>query len=150
MVQAADDENFDRMAYMDLTILRAGGTPEPRYTITDRYINYFKAEMQKGDFLDPKVTKPAIQKAVTKFVQAELEILKQKLTLAESQLPTPDEMAQGNQAAVDQASQMAEIAKGQPQDPAAEAMQSAGPSSSAPIGMSPNSQTIPAASTPTV
>lgn len=129
MIQDLDDENFDRMAFMDMQILIAGETPKIRNEITDRYVGYFTSFIKSGDFtdLDTKT-----QKAITTFLQKEVDVLKAKLALEETTLPTPQEMQTGNQQAVDQAQQQGAIASATPQDPAAAAMASAGGQGGAP------------------
>jgi len=138
MVQDLDDENFDRMAFMDLQVLINGDQPEVRNEITERYVTYFTNYIKTGDFteLDNK-----IQKSITDFLGKEVEVLKRKLSLEEATLPTPEEMAAGNQAAVDQAGQQQQIqaAQPQPQDPAAAAMASSGAAPAPAPGGDPNS-----------
>lgn len=129
MIQDMDEENFDRMAFMDLQVILAGDEPLERNDITERYLKYFTDFIKSGPFRDlaDKKNGPKIQKAIVKFLQKEVEILKEQLKLEEATLPTQDEMAQGNKTAVEQAAMQSAIMQGQPQDAAAAAMASAQP-----------------------
>lgn len=159
MVQDIDDEDFDRMAFMDIQVLLAGEKPEVRNTISDRYLNFFNNYVKSGEFKDLMADAAGRKKrkAIIEFLQQETQVLQDRLKLEESVLPTPEEMAAGNQQAVDQAGQAAAIMQGTPQDPAAAALASATPTGQpvapAPPGTSQDVQAmqmVPSAGTPAV
>lgn len=158
MVQDIDDEDFDRMAFMDIQVLLAGEEPEVRNAISDRYLKFFNNYIKSGEFADLQKDAAGRKKAraITSFLKKETEVLQNRLTLEEATLPTPEEMAAGNQAATEQAAQQAAIMQGQPQDPASAAMESTTPAGQPmtppPAGTSSavsQMQMVPTASTPT-
>lgn len=124
MVQDAEDEDFDRKAFMDLQVLLSGAEPEVRNDISDRYLQFFTKFIKGGDWIDLEKKKNGtkIQKAITDYVEKETAVLQRMLELEQQTLPTADQMAAGNQQAVDQATQAGQIAQATPQDPAAAAM----------------------------
>lgn len=139
MVQDAEDEDFDRKAFMDLTVLLSGNEPAVRNDISERYLQFFSNFIKGGEWIDLEEKKNGkkIQKAIADYVAKETAILQRMLQLQEQTLPTPDQMTTGNQQAVTQAQQAGTIAANTPQDPAAAAMASAQ-----------GAQPIPSAGTP--
>lgn len=109
---AAQDE-FDRNALMDIQILNAGEMPKLRDEVTAEYIAFFNQYMTSGDYQRAVAGKPEIQNNYMIHLIEAQRIASEALARLESQMPTPDEMANANAQAVQSAQQTREI-EGQP------------------------------------
>lgn len=116
------DDDFDREAFMDIQILLRGEMPEERDEISEEYLKFFNNYLvTSGVFMKQKNDIKAL------FAQWGRQIQEQaakQLAMMQTQLPTPEDMQNANQAAVGQAGveqQLMGGGKGMPPPPGAPA-----------------------------
>lgn len=103
-----EEELFNRDAFVDLEILKQGGTPPFRDDLTKEYFDYLNQYVVSGDLDNPKIPLE-VRQSISQFVDTQLQRAQKMLGMAETQLPTPQDVAQHNQAVDD--------ANGAPQPP---------------------------------
>jgi len=96
MIEGLDLENFDREAFMDTQIIINGEEAKPRDEVTPQHLAWHRSYMMSGEFrkLDNN-----IKQEYVKHIALEAEEMRRTLQLEETQLPTDEEIAQGNQMA---------------------------------------------------
>lgn len=94
------DDDFDREAFMDIQILNGGEMPKERDEVTPNYLKFMNNYMVGGEFAHLKDSIKALYVKWMTQVKAQVQ---QQLQMAMTQLPTPQEMQQSNQRAVQQA-----------------------------------------------
>ncbi len=104
------DDNASRSAYADYWSIMDGGTAEPRSDVDQKHLDTHTKQMMLPDFLNAD---PMKKQAFVTHVQLESQLLQQVLSVAETQLPTPQEVMQNNQ----QQAQQAQLMPPQPGDP---------------------------------
>lgn len=97
----AEDDIFNRDAFVDLEIIKQGGTPPFRDDIPKEYFDYLNKYVLSGNLESPKIPLETRQ-AISQFIDAQLARAQKMLGMAETQLPTPQDVALHNQA-VDEA-----------------------------------------------
>lgn len=112
-----EDDVFDRDAYVDIQKLKVGVQPDFRDDLPKEYFDYLNHYVLSGDLDNPTIDEGTRQ-AITSFIDAQLARGQKMLGIAETQLPTPDEVMMANQETdqLNQADQQAaeQIAKQQP------------------------------------
>lgn len=101
----AKDELFNRDAYVDIEIIKQGGTPDFRDDLEQEYFDYLNQYVLSGDLENPQIELTTRQ-AISQFIDQQLARAQKKLGMAETQLPTEQDVAAHNQQ-VDEANQAA-------------------------------------------
>jgi hypothetical protein len=110
------EEVFDRFAYTDIQYLKLGKQPPYRDELDKSYFDYLNKYILSGDLENPKIPENTRQ-AISQFIDMQLLRGQQMLGMAETQLPTKDEVMQHN-AEVDSANAAnTEATKGIPTAP---------------------------------
>jgi hypothetical protein len=102
------EEVFDRDAYVDIETIKRGEQPNYRDHLNISYFEYLNKVLQSGE-LDNPTMDPATKQLITDFVAIQLQRAQQMLGLAETQLPTTQDVTDYN-AQVDQQNQAAAAA----------------------------------------
>lgn len=100
-MQDVEEELFNRDAYVDLEILKAGGQPPYRDDLPKEYFDYLNQYVLSGDLDNPRISLE-LRQTISQFIDAQLARAQKMLGMAETQLPTPQDVAIHNQQ-VDQA-----------------------------------------------
>lgn len=116
-IKETEDGVFNRDAFVDIQILKQGGTPPFRDDLPKEYFDYLNKYVLSGDLENPAIDM-GVKQMITSFIDAQLARGQKMLGMAETQLPTPDEVNAANQQTdqlneQDQASAQAD-AKAQP------------------------------------
>lgn len=128
-----DDELFNRDAYTDIENLKHNKQPEYRDDLPKEYFDYLNQYILTGDLENPKIPIETRQ-VISQFIDIQLQRGQKMLGMAETQLPTPDDINQHNDQ-VDQANAAnAAAMKGMPPQP---------PGQGAPQGQPPPGQQSP-------
>lgn len=91
-----EEELFNRDAYVDLEILKAGGSPPYRDNLPKEYFDYLNQYVLSGDLENPRIPLETRQ-TISQFIDAQLARAQKMLGMAETQLPTPQDVAMHNQ-----------------------------------------------------
>jgi hypothetical protein len=94
-------EVFNREAYSDIQKLKRGEQPEYRETLEPEYFAYLADWIKRGNLNSPLIN-PIIKEVIRRFVEEQLVRGGLLTQLAETQLPTPQEVNDHN-ASVDEA-----------------------------------------------
>lgn len=119
-MQDVNEELFNRDAYVDLEILKQGGTPDYRDDLPKEYFDYLNQYVLSGDLENPKIDL-ATRQIISQFIDTQLARAQKMLGMAETQLPTPQDVQVHNQQ-VDEANSApgaqaaAGLASGSPQN----------------------------------
>lgn len=100
------EDEYDAKAFMDIQVINAGKSPKLRQDMSDQYLQYYREWMMSGEFDE---LKPEIQQAHQQHLTMAIEVLRQKLLMLETQMPTPEEQAAGNEKEVMMAQQAGQI-----------------------------------------
>lgn len=92
---------FNRDAYVDIAILKAEGTPDYRDDLPKEYFDYLNQYVLSGDLENPNIALP-IRQTISQFIDVQLQRAQKMLGMAETQLPTPQDV-QGYNEQVDEA-----------------------------------------------
>lgn len=121
------EEIFNRDAYVDLEMLKMGQQPPYRDDLDKEYFDYLNQFILSGDLENPKYAQVA--PAISQFIDTQLARGQKMLGMAETQLPSPQDVnahnAQVDQANAANAAAMKgmppaeQTAPGQPQQPQA-------------------------------
>jgi hypothetical protein len=95
------DNLFNRDAYVDIQLIKQGKQPPYRNDLTLQYFDYLNKYALSGDLENPEIP-IVIRQNVTAFINQQLERGQKMLGMAETQLPTPQDV-QAHNATVDQA-----------------------------------------------
>jgi hypothetical protein len=105
----AEEEVFNRDAYVDIEILKQGGTPPYRDDLVKEYFDHLNEYVLSGNLENPKIPME-VRQAISEFIDTQLARAQKMLGMAETQLPTPedvqahnDEVDKANAAQPDQA-----------------------------------------------
>lgn len=90
------EELFNRDAYVDLEILKAGGEPPYRDDLPKEYFDYLNQYVLSGDLENPKIDLSTRQ-TISQFIDIQLARAQKMLGMAETQLPTPQDVQTHNQ-----------------------------------------------------
>lgn len=91
-----NEELFNRDAYVDLEILKQGGTPDYRDDLPKEYFDYLNQYVLSGDLENPKIVLP-VRQTISKFIDIQLARAQKMLGMAETQLPTAQDVQAHNQ-----------------------------------------------------
>jgi hypothetical protein len=101
----ADEELFSRDAYVDIELIKLGKQPPFRDDLEQEYFDYLNQYVLSGDLENPNIPIETRQ-AISQFIDVQLARAQKKLGMAETQLPTPQDVQAHNQQ-VDEANQNA-------------------------------------------
>lgn len=140
-----DEEVFNRDAYTDIWMLKRGKQPPYRDDLTKNYFDYLNQYVLSGDLENPKVP-PSLASTISQFINIQLVRGQKMLGMAETQLPTPKDVASHNQEvdAANSANSAASkgivppVAGAAPPEPAAEPTPQSKPLAKAPATSSTN------------
>lgn len=96
-----DEEIFNRDAYVDIELLKLGQQPPYRDDLEKDYFDYLNQYILSGDLENPKIDL-ATRQAISQFIDVQLARGQKMLGMAETQLPTPEDV-QAHNAQVDEA-----------------------------------------------
>ena len=110
-----EEDTFNRDAFVDIQIIKSGGQPPFREDLPKDYFDYLNKYVLSGD-LDNPTLDPMVRDTITQFIDAQLLRGQKMLGMAETQLPTPEEVGAMNEQTdqLNQADQAAQSAMGQP------------------------------------
>jgi hypothetical protein len=91
-----DEELFNREAFVDIEILKQGGQPPFRDDLTKDYFDYLNQYVLSGNLESPKIPMETRQ-MISQFIDAQLARAQKMLGMAETQLPTPQDVAAHNE-----------------------------------------------------
>ena len=121
---------FDREAFIDISLINAKKTAEPRDEVDEPHLEYHKEYLMTGEY---RKLPPDIQQAHIDHITLETENLRQRLLVEETQLPSPEEQAMMQQAMMPQPetkpgeSQPGEQAQPNPSNPSLGSMPGSNP-----------------------
>lgn len=116
-----EEEIFNREAYVDLEILKLGQEPPFRQELVKEYFDHLNEFVLSGALEDPQLGQEKAA-AISQFIDKQLARGQKMLGMAESQLPTPQDVAAHNAGvAVDPNADPNAPAPAGPQQPAAPA-----------------------------
>lgn len=92
----ANDEIFNRDAYVDIELLKRGAQPPFREDLPKDYFDHLNNFILSGD-LDNPTLDPIARENIMAFVDAQLMRGQAMLGMAETQLPTPEEVMAVNE-----------------------------------------------------
>jgi hypothetical protein len=91
-----EEELFNRDAFVDIEIIKQGGTPPFRDDLPKEYFDYLNQFVVSGNLESPKIPIETRQ-AISQFIDQQLARAQKMLGMAETQLPTPQDVAVHNQ-----------------------------------------------------
>lgn len=103
-----NEDVFDRNAFVDIELLKQGATPPFRKDLLKEYFDYLNKWILNGNLNDPEIDQAA-KIAIQQFIDTQLARGQQMLGMAETQLPTPEEVNAANEQ-TDQQNQQAQTA----------------------------------------
>lgn len=89
------DELFNRDAYVDIEIVKQGGVPPYRDNLDQDYFKYLTQFVTSGALENPKLA-PEVAAALTNFINMQNQRAAHMLGMAETQLPTPQDVNDHN------------------------------------------------------
>jgi hypothetical protein len=115
IIKDMTDDEFDRDAYVDIDSIRHGNTPEYRENLEKCYFDYLNKFALSGA-LDPENPKMDMEtkQRIADFINAQLVRGSKMLGMAETQLPTADDVASHNASVDEQNAAEAAALKGMP------------------------------------
>lgn len=142
-IKDTEEELFNRDAYVDLEILKQGGVPDFRDDLPKEYFDYLNQYVLSGDLENPKIALP-VRQSISQFIDVQLARAQKMLGMAETQLPTPQDV-QAHNAQVDEANGApgAQAASGLAGTPPQGQPPGAPPASAAPSPLAPAPATAP-------
>jgi hypothetical protein len=111
------EDVFNRDAFVDIELLKLGKQPPFRDDLEQEYFDYLNQYVVSGDLENPKIPMETRQ-AISQFIDTQLARAQKMLGMAETQLPTPQDVQAHNQQ-VDEANQAVNDAGGAPEPAAA-------------------------------
>jgi hypothetical protein len=91
-----DSDTFNRDAFVDIQKIKQGGQPEFREDLPKEYFDYLNQYVLSGDLENPQIDQVTKQ-AITQFIDIQLARGQKMLGMAETQLPTPEEVNAANE-----------------------------------------------------
>jgi hypothetical protein len=109
-----EEDLFNRDAFVDLEIIKHGGEPPYRDDLPKEYFDYLNKIVLSGDLENPEIPME-VRQAMSAFIDQQLARAEKMLGMAETQLPTAQDVAAHN-TQVDQANAApgADAGAGQP------------------------------------
>jgi hypothetical protein len=96
-----EEEIFNRDAYVDIEILKQGGIPPYRENLVKEYFDHLNQFVLSGNLENPKIPEE-VRQSISQFIDLQLQRGQKMLGMAETQLPTTQDVQTHNQA-VDEA-----------------------------------------------
>lgn len=96
-----EEEVFNRDAYVDIELIKLGQQPPYRDDLPKEYFDYLNQIVVSGDLENPKIDL-ATRQQISQFIDIQLARAQKMLGMAETQLPTPQDV-QAHNAEVDAA-----------------------------------------------
>lgn len=90
-----DDQIFNRDAFVDIELIKHGTQPPFRKDLPKEYFDYMNHYVLSGNLDDPALD-PTAKEATQQFIDAQLARGQKMLGMAETQLPTPEEVVAAN------------------------------------------------------
>lgn len=120
-IHDAEEEVFNRDAFVDIELIKNGAQPPFREDLPKDYFDYLNKYILSGDLDNPTID-PAIKNTIVQFIDAQLARGQRMLGLLETQLPTSQDIQTANQQ-IDEANSAPQPAapQGAPPAPAAPA-----------------------------
>lgn len=112
-----EEELFNRDAYTDIQLLKHAKQPEYRDDLPKEYFDYLNQYILSGDLENPNIALETRQ-VISQFIDIQLQRGQKMLGMAETQLPTPDDINQHNQQVDEANAANAAAMKGMPPQPA--------------------------------
>lgn len=91
-----EEDVFNRDAFVDIQLIKTGQQPPYRDDLPKEYFDYLNHYVLSGDLDNPTID-PAVKQAITTFIDTQLARGQRMLGMAQTQLPTPDEVTAANQ-----------------------------------------------------
>ncbi len=104
-IKDTEEEIFSRDAYVDIEMLKNGQEPPYRDSLDKEYFDYLNQYILSGDLDNPQLDIQTKQ-SISQFIDVQLMRAQKMLGMAETQLPTPQDVATHNDG-VDQANEAA-------------------------------------------
>lgn len=95
-LKETNDDVFNRDAFVDIQIIKQGGTPPFREDLPKDYFDYLNKYILSGNLEAPDMDM-AVKQTLSQFIDTQLARGQQMLGMAETQLPTKDEVNAANQ-----------------------------------------------------
>jgi hypothetical protein len=111
------EEIFNRDAYTDIELLKHSKQPDYRDDLPKEYFDYLNQYILSGDLENPNIALETRQ-VISQFIDIQLARGQKMLGMAETQLPTPDDINQHNQQVDEANAASAAAMKGMPPAPA--------------------------------
>lgn len=92
----ADEELFNRDAFVDIEFIKNGIQPKFRDDLPKEYFDYLNKYVLSGDLDNPTIA-PEIKDMIMQFIDVQLARGQKMLGIAETQMPTPEEVIAANQ-----------------------------------------------------
>lgn len=106
-----NEEVFDRDGYTDIWMLKHNEQPPYRDDLTKNYFDYLNQYVLSGDLESPKIP-PSTASTISQFIDIQLQRAQKMLGMAETQLPTPQDVQAHNTQVDDANAQNAAASKG--------------------------------------
>lgn len=91
-----NEEAFDRNAFVDIELMKQGATPPFRKDLPKEYFDYLNQWILNGNLEDPDID-PVAKETIRQFIDIQLARGQQMLGMAETQLPTTEEVNAANE-----------------------------------------------------
>jgi hypothetical protein len=95
-MKETQDGVFNRDAFVDIELIKRGEQPKFRDSLPKDYFDHLNKYILSGDLDNPSI-EPAIKQAIAQFIDVQLARGEKMLGMAETQLPTPEEVNMANQ-----------------------------------------------------
>jgi len=90
-----EEEVFNRDAYVDIELIKLGQQPPYRDDLPKEYFDYLNQLVVSGDLENPNIEMETRQQ-ISQFIDMQLARAQKMLSMAETQLPTPQDVQQHN------------------------------------------------------
>lgn len=91
-----EEELFNRDAYVDIELIKNGATPPFRDDLPKEYFDYLNQYVMSGDLENPNIPL-ATRQTISQFIDQQLARAQKMLGMAETQLPTPQDVQAHNE-----------------------------------------------------
>jgi hypothetical protein len=95
-MKETEDGVFNRDAFVDIQIIKQGGTPPFREDLPRDYFDYLNQFILRGNLEAPDLDM-TVKQTLSTFIDTQLARGQQMLGMEETQLPTPEEVTSANQ-----------------------------------------------------
>lgn len=95
-IKDTEENAFNRDAFVDIQIIKNGGTPPFREELPKEYFDYLNKYVLSGDLENPAIDQ-SVKPMIIQFIDQQLARGQAMLGMAETQLPTAEEVTAANQ-----------------------------------------------------